>query len=454
MFASSHPAESRRAARARVLAWACLVVFVSTLAARSPRAATTDEVLTLDEAAAYLRIDADELAALAGRSEIPGRRIGEDWRFHRPALDAWLAGGDPIADETLARTRGRGPEAAPTEADAASAEQAEEAEAAEPEAASQTEPAPAKSTPTVGYPPKGKTAAEIFLRRQAVLLQQGELIIEPSIIYSNAQQREFFAVNLDDPDVGNLEFYESITVTDRIGAGQLFVRYGLFDETEAYAGIRYRGFHSSASSDFKSDPDADISFGDDRLGKASATDVMLGLSRTLLHESLYIPDIVFSVEGTVPVAHASPTLGGKLWLLKSFDPIVIYGGADYRYAWGRNYSNVNLLVADHRVRGTMGYAFSVNDSLTLSTSVSGAWASESDRVDPSPDLVDEDDPDAGFEDPNRTLSARETWSLRLALTGRMRGGVYIEPSVTIGLSGPGNWVAVGLTVPWFVTDLR
>jgi len=49
------------------------------------------EVLTLTEAAEYLRVAESELSKLASERGVPGQRIGEEWRFHKPALIGWLA---------------------------------------------------------------------------------------------------------------------------------------------------------------------------------------------------------------------------------------------------------------------------------------------------------------------------------------------------------------------------
>ena len=48
-------------------------------------------VLTQSEAAAFLRVEADELQEAAERGEVPARRIGKEWRFSRLALTDWLA---------------------------------------------------------------------------------------------------------------------------------------------------------------------------------------------------------------------------------------------------------------------------------------------------------------------------------------------------------------------------
>ncbi len=55
------------------------------------RPAESHDVLTLEQAAALLQVDPAEVAALAEAGELPGRRIGGDWRFPRAALLEWLA---------------------------------------------------------------------------------------------------------------------------------------------------------------------------------------------------------------------------------------------------------------------------------------------------------------------------------------------------------------------------
>jgi excisionase family DNA binding protein len=52
----------------------------------------TPEVLTLEQAAELLQIESDQAAELAAAGELPGRKLGDSWRFSRAALIAWLAG--------------------------------------------------------------------------------------------------------------------------------------------------------------------------------------------------------------------------------------------------------------------------------------------------------------------------------------------------------------------------
>jgi excisionase family DNA binding protein len=58
----------------------------------SPSCRKSPAVLALEQAAALLGVDAAEVAARAEAGELPGHRIGGDWRFPRAALLEWLGG--------------------------------------------------------------------------------------------------------------------------------------------------------------------------------------------------------------------------------------------------------------------------------------------------------------------------------------------------------------------------
>jgi excisionase family DNA binding protein len=50
------------------------------------------EVMTLEEAAEFLRLPQATVRHHAARLAIPARQIGEEWRFSRHALQEWLRG--------------------------------------------------------------------------------------------------------------------------------------------------------------------------------------------------------------------------------------------------------------------------------------------------------------------------------------------------------------------------
>ncbi|MGC9317047.1 MAG: helix-turn-helix domain-containing protein [Armatimonadota bacterium] len=51
------------------------------------------DVLTLSEAAAYLRVHPRTLRMKASEGEVPGAKVGRVWRFHRQQLERWLMDG-------------------------------------------------------------------------------------------------------------------------------------------------------------------------------------------------------------------------------------------------------------------------------------------------------------------------------------------------------------------------
>jgi len=57
--------------------------------------ADAPEVLTIEQAAQLLQAEPDDVRALADAGELPGRRIGDEWRFLRSAVLAWLGGQAP-----------------------------------------------------------------------------------------------------------------------------------------------------------------------------------------------------------------------------------------------------------------------------------------------------------------------------------------------------------------------
>jgi excisionase family DNA binding protein len=49
------------------------------------------EVLTLAEAAAYLRVPEVDVLRMIQEQSLPGRKFGEEWRFLKAALQTWLS---------------------------------------------------------------------------------------------------------------------------------------------------------------------------------------------------------------------------------------------------------------------------------------------------------------------------------------------------------------------------
>lgn len=52
------------------------------------------DILTIEEAAQYLRIPLSTLYRLAQEGKVPCQKVGRHWRFHRQSLAHWIANAD------------------------------------------------------------------------------------------------------------------------------------------------------------------------------------------------------------------------------------------------------------------------------------------------------------------------------------------------------------------------
>lgn len=55
-----------------------------------------ETILTLAEAANYVRVSQRTMGELARRGQVPGQKVGREWRFLRSSLERWLSGGFSI----------------------------------------------------------------------------------------------------------------------------------------------------------------------------------------------------------------------------------------------------------------------------------------------------------------------------------------------------------------------
>ncbi|HEV8307493.1 MAG TPA: response regulator [Methylomirabilota bacterium] len=54
------------------------------------RGQATAEILTIRDVAAYLKLPVSTVYRLAERRELPGHKVGRQWRFHKSILDDWF----------------------------------------------------------------------------------------------------------------------------------------------------------------------------------------------------------------------------------------------------------------------------------------------------------------------------------------------------------------------------
>lgn len=73
-----------------------------------------ESILTLAEAAQFIRVSERTLGDLARRRRVPCQKVGREWRFSRTALEAWIAGRDETATAPASREPSPRPYELPT----------------------------------------------------------------------------------------------------------------------------------------------------------------------------------------------------------------------------------------------------------------------------------------------------------------------------------------------------
>ena len=262
----------------------------------------------------------------------------------------------------------------------------------------------------IGEAPQERDAEDIFLRGQRVLLGRGDVVLDFGQFYSRSDVLQLAVVE-NAVQLATQE--QSVLTTTLVG------RVGIMNETEFYAGSAFyhleNRFVSGAT---------DLAASERNI----VGDVGLGFRRTLLREAAGRPDIIATVDAQVPTDEDRPyVLGGGLVTVKSIDPVVLFAGANYQHGFRRNLPDGTRLVPGNAFSASLGYGLALNDSIAISTAASGVFTR------------------ASFVE-GVGSGRSETFSLRFALTSALARGFYIEPSVTVGLSGPGQSFTMGVTL--------
>ena len=58
-------------------------------------AKSQDDIMTLDDLAAYIKLSKSSLYKLCQAGKVPGTKVGRHWRFHKDVIDAWIKTGVP-----------------------------------------------------------------------------------------------------------------------------------------------------------------------------------------------------------------------------------------------------------------------------------------------------------------------------------------------------------------------
>ena len=132
------------------------------------------------------------------------------------------------------------------------------------------------------------------------------------------------------------------------------------------------------------------------------------------------------MQGQVPTGDLLATAGGGVVLLKSLDPVVLFANANYVHPFERTSSARTPIDS---VDLSLGYGLALNDSTAISMGVGGLFARTASS-------------DTG------PLKVPSAFSLRMSVTTALGAGLFLEPSVSVGLSGPAQTFGFGITMPY------
>ena len=259
----------------------------------------------------------------------------------------------------------------------------------------------------IGEAPEAREADEVFLRNQRVLLGRGQAVVDFGQFYSRADTLQLALVDGGVALATREQTALSTLVVGRVGVGR---------ETEVFAATSFIRQRNRLFVDTVDLFDAK---------RSTVGDVGVGIRHTFLREGPGRPDIIGSFDTLIPTDDNPYVLGGGMAFVKSIDPVALFSGVNYHRSVRREQEDGTRLEPASSLDVSLGYALGLNDTIAISTVATGAFIRQS----------------------SDTARRADFFSLRFALTSYLARGMYIEPSVSIGLSGPGQSFTMGVTVP-------
>lgn len=423
-----------------ILMVSTLIFYTMVIAVEAADTATrhlpeSQAVLTLKEAARLLRINPAEVVRLATQGHLPGRQIGIHWRFSRAALLDWLTGKNSVPT---------GIDSPSPDADSKSSIDKKTINSASVLNEGKDEPLPQGTTvavpelsitpsrelqiaherakqpssndekpETIGKKPESSTAEDVFLRGRQVLLKARQLTLELGLFYTKNEQQDLVFLPTGVGVMPVLALGEQDTFISTYTA-----RYGLLNDLQLV--INTSLLHERMTTTIRSEErdDTNTKFGD----------VTLALRNAVIKEGKGYPDVILSVESQIPTGQSSYGLAGSVAFVKSLDPVALFANFRYQHIFSRESSDLSRLQPANIINGTLGYAFALNDSLSLNMAVAGIFTTRTRFL-------------------NTVLPARERFILQLGLTSLLLKDLYIEPNLSFALNGPPN-VTLGISLPF------
>lgn len=267
----------------------------------------------------------------------------------------------------------------------------------------QADPGGSGSEP-IGERPESVTAERVSLREQGALLGAGETTVELGLSYSRAERDSIVA---------------PARVEQRLATASLALRQGVGAGLQFTARLPYSYLRDTVVTPDQRDTDASGELGD----------VSLSLLGSVLNEGVGRPNVVLALDAILPAGAGDRGAGASVILSKSLDPVVLFASGSYLYGFDLEPEDPDRLISRHNVGLGLGYAFAINDTVALSTLLLGNYRSAETA-------------------PGDLPGSRESYLLEFGLTARLARGLFVEPTVGIGVGGSSPDLTLGISLPY------
>jgi hypothetical protein len=162
-----------------------------------------------------------------------------------------------------------------------------------------------------------------------------------------------------------------------------------------------------------------------------AGDLSSSVLAVVAREGVGRPNVVVSGDLVLPTGPGDRGVGAGVVLSKSFDPVVLFGGANYLHGFHVDGVDPRRSLGEHNVGFNFGYVYALNDSVALSGTFIGTYRTYPRGVGPS-----------------GLAPSRETYQLQLGATMQVGRGLFVEPTIGIGVGGSSPDVTLSVNVPY------
>jgi FOG: LysM repeat len=277
---------------------------------------------------------------------------------------------------------------------------------------------------------EAKRELDEFLRQQKVLFKAGEIGLEFGAFYSHETAVSF---PLPDEPFGLALAPKFIS---RSVNTSLLVRYGLANDLEFDFQVPF--VYIAQEADFSDFASVYAAVGADvpqlkREVNLGLGDVSGALRYAAWHEDGSVPEVSLSINFKPPTGDRGRSLGSGHWnvggsitLVKTIDPVVLFGSVGYTWTVERGRLNPG-----DQIPYSMGMGFSLNDRVSFSTALAGTTI--------RPDEVD---------GKNIRPSGLDINTLQFGVTIQVAKRLFFEPVVGFGITEAATDFFVGINVPY------